>query len=157
MPKNGKHRPGPIVIDRDLIMSAAFRALSGKAPYVFLRFLSKRQLKKVGGGFDHRAPQWDIINNGEINYTYAEAAAEGLGDSVFMRAVKQLVAVGFIDIAFQGTGMHGSKSRYAISNRWRKYRQDNFEEAFYNKNNRSGFKSRSTNKQVDESKKGGSA
>ena len=59
-----------IVIDADLVTSKVFLKLKGVAPKVFLLFLRRRKMTKVG---KKGKEKWVISNNGEIVFPYAEA------------------------------------------------------------------------------------
>jgi hypothetical protein len=109
-----------IVIERALLNCEAFRTLNGQQKTVLLDFLMKRKIKsvKVGGGM--KVPM--ILNNGQLQYTYAEALERGITKPAFVRALDTLIERGFIDIAKQGTGgKHRDASLYSISDRWKKW------------------------------------
>ena len=127
-----------VVVDRELIESSAFLSLTGKAPQVLMLFLRKRRMKKS----NTRRQTWIITNNGDIEFTYTEAERRwSLSRSQFQRALRQLCDCGFIDIAFRGTGHHGSSNRYSVSARWREWGTDQFVQANPpKKNNFRGFK-----------------
>jgi hypothetical protein len=115
-----------IVIDKDLLKSEAFRTLNGQAKTVLLDFLMKRRVKqvKIPGGM--KMPM--ILNNGEIQYSYKEAFERGITRPAFARALDVLIQRGFIDIAKQGSGgKHRDASLYSISERWRKWGQEDFD------------------------------
>ena len=118
-------RNTPVVVERQLIYSPAFLKLTGKSPQVLLVFLGKRQMVRVPVG---KRKVWQIANNGQIVFTYAEAKEKyGIGYQAFSRAIGQLVSHGFIDIATPGTGIGGASTLYGISERWRKYGQEGFD------------------------------
>ena len=120
-----KKKAGPVVIERELISSPAYLKLTGKAPQVLMVFLSKRQMVKVSFG---KRKVWHIANNGQIVFTYAEAESKyGIGYRTFSKAIGQLILLGFIDIAAQGIGIGKAPTLYAISERWRKYGQPDFD------------------------------
>jgi hypothetical protein len=54
----------------------------------------------------------------------------------FARAIDQLVKVGFIEVAHHGGGMLKDSSKYAISERWRNYGQEQFIEKSRKKDSR---------------------
>lgn len=134
----GKSDSSPIVWERELLQSPAYMSLTGKSPQVLGLFMARRRLKQD----KTRRDRWVITNNGEIVFTYTEAETEwGLSRSQFQRALRQLSDFGFIDVAFRGTGLHGSSNRYSISTRWRKWGTERFEPpAVLKKNNSMGFK-----------------
>lgn len=71
-----------------------------------------------------------ILNNGEIVFTYEEAKRlYGIKPSRFRRAIDELVEKGFLDIAETGMGLYRMATHYAISDRWRWWGTDRFEQA----------------------------
>jgi hypothetical protein len=133
--------PGPrISIERDLLKSEAFRGLNGTAKTVYFDFRMKCKVqwpKRKPG----RGQELDILNNGELVYTYAEAENKKppIGRASFMRALDTLIERGIIDVAHSGSGgKKGDKSLYAISERWRAYGTDEFKPATRPKDRRQG-------------------
>ena len=124
--QKGRSDREDMYVSKKLTRSDAFLSLTGKAPQVLMIFLTKRRMEwKTEGS---REGYWDIKNNGEIQFTYEEAKTKfGIGYAVFSRALSQLVERGFIDIAVQGTGIRGAVTKYAISERWRRYGKSDFE------------------------------
>ncbi len=128
-----------VVIDADLVLSRAFLNLTGVAPQVYLLFLKRRRMVKLGRQGKER---WVIENNGEIVFPYAEAETKfGITRPRFQRAIDQLVEHGFIDIVHPGGGMVKDISKYAISTRWLDYGTSRFIEKQRPKDTRGlGFK-----------------
>ena len=128
-----------IVIDADLVTSKVFLKLKGVAPKVFLLFLRRRKMTKVG---KKGKEKWVISNNGEIVFPYAEAKEKfGITPPRFQRALDQLVEHGFIDIVHSGGGMVKDISKYSISERWLSYGTDSFIPQYRQKDTRGlGFK-----------------
>jgi len=127
-----------IVIERELLRSAAFRQLNGTAKTVYFDFLMKCRVKthKPRSG---RKRERDILNNGELEYTYSEAEKRGLPRKRFMRSLDALVENGFIDISHSGNGgRKGDKNLYAISDRWLLFGTEDFISAKRSKDNRQG-------------------
>lgn len=118
---------GPVYVERSLIKSEALKALGGKSLFVLLQFLGKRQMEKLKRP-DSRGKRWRIKNNGQIVFTYKEAAALGISPHAFTRALDQLVEVGLLDIAESGSGLRREVSYYALSDRWQLYGTPRFEE-----------------------------
>lgn len=133
-----------LVIDADLVLSRAFLNLTGVAPQVYLLFLRRRRLVKIGRKGKER---WVIENNGEIVFPYAEAENKfGITRPRFQRAIDQLVEHGFIDIAHLGGGTGKDVSKYAISDRWQNYGTNNFIQKHRQKDTRGfGFKKKQAN------------
>ena len=111
-----------IWIEREMILSPAFRKLNGRAMEVLLLFFYRRQWSRPS-----RKGKWCTTNNGEIVFPYKEAKKRfKIPKSSFARAIDKLMEHGFIDIAHLGGGLIGNCTRYSISGRWRKYGTDSF-------------------------------
>ncbi len=111
----GKQNPN-IWIERRLIESEAFRALkTATAHKVLAIFWTKRQFESVGR---RGREQWNIRNNGEIEFTYKEAHKKhGISAGAFRDAIDELREKGFIDIAATGMGLHKVTTLYSIGDR----------------------------------------
>ena len=84
-------------------------------------FHSKKKTKKKKG-----QREYDLLNNGQLVYTYKEAEARGIPRATFMRALTTLIELGFLDVTLTGAGRYRSESHYALSNRWRHWGTDKF-------------------------------
>lgn len=118
-------------IEREVLFSDAFRKLTKTAMRVYLLFLNKRVMKPfVGKQKRSGKGKYYIENNGKIQFTYKEALENhGIIGESFRNAIDRLVEVGFIDITKSGSGLHKDVSLYALSDRWRVYGTDGFQEA----------------------------
>ena len=130
-----------IVLEQNLVKSEAWLSLSRTAIIAYLIFRTKCQIGKLQGkpGKGRRV----ILNNGEIVFTYIEAKKRyRISRKRFGRALRELVAKGFIDIAHTGMGVHKVATWYAISERWRDYGTPQFKEVKWPKPNiaNPGFK-----------------
>jgi len=124
-----RHCSSDLYVSRQMVTSRAFLHLSGRSPQVLMVFLTKRQVKRLKRP-GSRGNKYEIINNGQIVFTYREAEKKyGLSAKVFGRAIDQLVRVGFLDIAKQGGGLEGDCTLYALSERWRDYGTGKFQPA----------------------------
>jgi len=112
--------PKGTYIEEELITSKAFISLSKTAMRVYM--LMAMRLKKKRNKYGKKE-RWDLINNGELEFTYAEAENKhNIPRSTFMNAITNLVEKGFIDIEHSGSGgIKGDKNLYSISQRWKKY------------------------------------
>ena len=108
--------------------------LSKTGQNMFLIFLTKRQVAKVGRkGKEKRV----IVNNGEIVFPYCEAKNKyGIPATTFARAIDQLIEFGLIDINHHGGGMVKDMTTYYISDRWRDYKTPAFKEKTRRKDTR---------------------
>jgi len=115
-------------VSRSVITSKAFLDLrTACACQVYLIFLNKCRWEKMQARPMHREREWQITNNGEIQFTYKEAIEKyGIPAGKFTRAIDELLRVGLIDIAKSSLGLHKDFTRYAISDRWKKFGSDEF-------------------------------
>jgi hypothetical protein len=115
-----------IFIDKGIVGSKACRDISSsKTFHILLIFFRKRIMvqRKITG----KKKGWIIENNGRIEFTYDEAQKKyGTARSTFSRAIKELVSLGFIDVAEYGTGLEKSKNLYGFYDRWGKYGTDEY-------------------------------
>ena len=126
MAKNAWRYTG-IFLERELLESEALRSLTTRTAYrILLIFYSKRKMGKAGRkGYE----RWDVVNNGEIVFTYQEAKTKyGISYGAFRNAIDELMDRGFIDIAESGAGLHKSANLYSISNRWKSYGTPEYKE-----------------------------
>ena len=125
-----------IVIDKFTLKAEVFRSLSSIAKTVYFDFLMKCRVKtskRMGEKVK------EILNNGELEYSYGEAEARGIPRSTFRRAIDELIGKGFLDIEHSGSGgVKGDKSLYSMSYRWIKYGTPHFEHAERPKDTRQG-------------------
>ncbi len=114
-------------IPPEVLASPAYLTItSAKTHIVLVRFWQKafhKQTKKRKGG----AKSLTITNNGQIIFTYGEAAALGISAATFHKAVKDLLARGFIDISENGNWYQKQPTKFFISWRFLKYGQPDFE------------------------------
>jgi hypothetical protein len=101
-------------MDKNLLVSDAFRTLTKTAMLVLFDFHGK---KRVHG----RGEKRKVLNNGDFLYSYNEAKKKGISGSAFMNAIDQLIERGFLYVAEQGGGMKGHPSRYGLSSHWRQF------------------------------------
>ena len=115
--------------NNDLLYSVAYRSLD-YAPalkvYDWARMKDRiesktdiRKRKKLG----LRKPDPE-----PFSFTFDEAELFGLTRKQFARAIRELHAVGIIDVVKKGSGKHKDYSLFAWSERWRKYSTDQFED-----------------------------
>jgi hypothetical protein len=111
-------------LEKKMVRSKAWLSLKGVAPQMYLIFRTKCRMEKTKFG---KREEWVILNNGEITFTYREAKQNfGITSSRFARGLDELIGKGFIDIIETGQGIHRLTTKYAISERWRKYNTDEF-------------------------------
>jgi len=117
-------------VSRGMILSPAFAALKTAAAHrVLMVFLSKCRVAKVRRPCS-RDKSWVVTNNGNLVFSYREARElHGISDGVFRRAIDELVAVGFIDVAHSSMGLQKDATLYTISDRWQRYGTPGFQAA----------------------------
>ena len=123
MSKIKNHRSDSLYFSIRMLKSKAYLKLSGTSIKVLNFFYIKKVVKKIK--ILNRS-EWDIVNNGQIVFTYPEAVSKGFTRPKFKRALNQLVEYGFIDITYHGGGMAKDKSLYSISERWKLYGEKEF-------------------------------
>ncbi len=112
------------MLDPNIIESRAFEDLKGKWSLVALiRFHQKAHRKKPKGRGKKAFHQYEITNNGEIVFTYAEAKELGIRSSqTFSKVLKELVEEkGFIDVVEPGAWYSREPTKFSISERWKRY------------------------------------
>ena len=116
------------MLEPDLIESEAFLSLSSVAAMkVLIRFHQKAHRKRTKGKSKNLG-KMVITNNGDIVFTYAEALELGIPKATFVRALKELVETkGFIDIAEPGNWFLKQPTKFAISQRWKRYGTPDYE------------------------------
>ena len=116
-----KKRSDGLYFPKRIHRNPSFRKLNASSIFVLFEFYSRRRVANIAGkGFQ-------IINNGEIMFTYDEAEKKfGIPRSTFSRTIDQLVSLGFIDIAHHGGGLMKDCSKYGVSERWRDYGKEEF-------------------------------
>ena len=94
---------------------------------------------------DRITKHWYIKNNGEIVYPYSEAQKKGITETQFRDWIDELIASGLLGLSHQGKGGRkpkigkGDVSKYFISERWKKFGDDDFKpENPRKKDNRKG-------------------
>ena len=105
--------------EKSLIESEAFRGLTKTAILVLHDFHAKKRVKGSG-------KRWQVLNNGALVYSYAEAGSRGISRSAFMKAIDQLIERGFLYVAEQGGGLKGHASKYGLSTDWTSYGTPSF-------------------------------
>ena len=109
-----------------LIDGAALRSIRhADTIRVLLIFMSKAPLPPTRRR--KRDQRRALAASHDLFFSYAEAVYRGITRKSFARAIRELVATGFIDILHRGTGMRGDPSKYRLSERWRKFGDEDFE------------------------------
>jgi hypothetical protein len=116
------------MLEPDLIESEAIQGLSGKAMLVLIRFHQKAYRKGAKGRKGIK--RMVITNNGEIVFSYSEAHELSIkSDATFYKIIRQLVEErGLIDIAEPGNWYLKQPTKFAISERWKRFGTADFDE-----------------------------
>ena len=111
------------MLEPALIESDAFLELSGKAALVCLIRFHQKAYKKRMSKKKRGMKDLVITNNGEIIFTYGEARELGMKSSeTFKRVIRELVEdKGFIDVSENGNWYLKQPTKFAISERWKRY------------------------------------
>lgn len=114
-----------LMMESELFESEVYRSLTGKQLWVLGRFYQKiKRPSRIGRIAKFRLNE--ILNNGEIIFTYSEAEAFGISRKTFFNALLVLEKKGFIDKTRQGNPYGKIPSLFSISDRWKKYGQSDF-------------------------------
>lgn len=122
----GKRKLNVIVyLHPDMLYSEAFTSLTKTSMRVLFRFLQKRKWDKKKGRTYYR---YEDYENGGLSFPYSEAKALGITEASFLRAIDQLIELGFIEQEWQGGafGNRGDYSRFKYIEDWKDYGTDTF-------------------------------
>lgn len=121
-----RSRTWSIRIGFDLLHSEAYKQLEyGPALKVLNWFHEKVRFtvdKKRRG-----KNRYLMVQEGEISFTYEEAALRGLTSQKFSRALKELHRFGFIDVKKPGSGLKGDFTIFTMSQRWRGFANSEYQ------------------------------
>jgi len=125
----------------DLLHSKAYQELNyGPAlktlNWIYEKVQFRVNRRRCGKG------RYEIMNEGKISFTYNEAELRSLDHRKFSRALKELVACGFIDIKKHGSGLMGDYSVFILSDRWRYFGTSKFERVELSSGTKYGFQNR---------------
>ena len=67
------------------------------------------------------------VIDGDISFTYLEAKLRGLSCQQTSKGLRELHRLGFIDIKQPGSALRGDWTRYSISDRWKHFGTDQFQ------------------------------
>lgn len=106
----------------ELLRSPAFRTITAPTSYLVLaEFYGRKRTRKKKG------KDYEMINNGELTFTYAEAERKGISRAAFQRALDDLIGRGFIRVSRTGAGVHRVTTLYALTDAWKRYGTPDFE------------------------------
>ncbi len=109
-----------------LLHSEAYKNLTYAPALKVLNFFHEKIRYQPTKG-KHGKNRYDIVNNGEMNFTYREAALRGLNPHQFRNALMQLCGLGFIDVKKPGSALKGDYAIFTFSERWKQYGTTSFE------------------------------
>lgn len=120
-----KSKSPVMMVEKEVLKSKAWLSLGGFAPQLYMLFLLRRRMEKIGRKGHGK---WVCTNVDELIFPYREAEKKfGITQPRFTRAIDMLVDQGFIDIVEHGIGTARVPTKYGLSERWRKYDTPAFE------------------------------
>ena len=142
MAKKHKLPPGTW-IEREMLVSAAYNALTGWAPQLLCHFLHKRRFETQG----RKGKETRICTNRDsITFTYIEAEKSyGITSKRFARAIDELLEKGFVTVVSPGGAYKRDKSIFGISDKWLLWRKGTVFEQRKRENISRGFRNKKTN------------
>ena len=95
----------------------------GSAPEIYSRSEMVMHVKEP------QPSEYELIKEGQIIFTYGEAKELGIkSPDTFNRVIHELVEVkGFIDVAERGNWYEKKPTKFAISQRWKRYGTPDYE------------------------------
>jgi hypothetical protein len=73
------------------------------------------------------------VIDGEIDFTYREAAFRGLTSQKYSKALRELHKFGFIEVEKPGSALRGDWTFFKLSERWREFGTPNFRQVEFPK------------------------
>lgn len=134
-----RSRTWRIRIGHDLLHSEAYRALKYAPALKVLNWFFEKVHVKVNKKRRGKE-RYEVVNDGEMSFSYQEAGFRGLTSNQFSRALKELHSAGFIDLKKHGSGLMGDYTIYLLSQRWRSFGTPQFEEKEFPKSSPFGFR-----------------
>lgn len=116
--KSGNRLKWPFVaLERDLLSSRAYCDLSASAAKLYPHMKMQAGLNQSQG-------------NPDFAFTYRDGQSHGFARATFSRAINELIAKGFVIPTRYGgkRGFCKFENRFALSERWRSYGTNAFEE-----------------------------
>jgi len=108
-----------------LVKSKAWLSLRGIAPQVYILFLCRRKIGKIGKTGHKRKVCTNYL---DLRFTYIEAEKKyNITATRFRRAIDNLIKNGFLDIVKQGGQLYHQEAVYGLSDRWEKFGTNEFE------------------------------
>lgn len=114
-----------IRMDFELLHSKAYCDLKYGPAIKVLNWFHEKIRVKVNKK-ERGAKRYQVVNNGDIDFTYREAAFRGLTSHQFRNSLKELHRTGFIDIRRPGSALRGDYTIFSLSDRWKMYGTDDF-------------------------------
>lgn len=126
-------------IGYDLLHSEAYMSLKyAPAIKVLTWFFEKVQFRVDKNKRGKK--RYQMINNGEMFFTYQEAAFRGLSSNQFSKSLRELHRLSFIDVKKHGSGLLGDFTVYIFSQRWKLFGTVQFEQKEFPKSSLFGFR-----------------
>lgn len=147
-----------LVLSKKMLRSKAFVKLTGAAKQILLELRMRLKLENYRPKRNSRKNErFYAGNNGKLVLSYKSIHGQfGYSTATISKAIDQLVATGFIEIAELGIGVKRQSHKIALIKNWEKYGTDEFK-AGLGKSNRpvnGGFKKRKNLETTSETKEG---
>ena len=114
-----------IRISHELLHSEAYRALK-YAPTIKTLNWFYEKVRYAKHPRRRGKDRYELVNGGEMSFTYREARLRGLTQNQFSRALKELCHFGFIDVKKPGSGLTGDYTVFTLSDRWKNFGKPSF-------------------------------
>lgn len=116
----------------ELLHSEAYRELTYAPALKVLNWFHEKIRFQVNKG-KRGKNRYEVVNDGEIDFTYREAGIRGLTSHQFRNALRELNRIGFIDVKRPGSALKGDWTVFTLSERWKRYGTPSFDEREYPK------------------------
>jgi hypothetical protein len=124
-------------VEPEMMESEAFRSLDRRPLWVLLRFHQKVTWSEMKQG----GRKVKVYEKTGLVFTYHEAEGFGIPSGTFLRSIRILVEKGFLDVEYRGGRMGQGRdySRFKLSDRWRKWGTNDFQEAHFERERHPGM------------------
>jgi DNA-binding MarR family transcriptional regulator len=117
-----------LILSKKMLRSKAFVRLTGAAKQIVLELYMRLKLESYQPSRrDRESTQFFAKNNGKLVLSYKSIHRQfGYSTATISKAIDQLVAHGFIEIAELGCGVKRQSHKIALIKNWQDYGTENF-------------------------------
>jgi DNA-binding MarR family transcriptional regulator len=117
-----------LILSKKMLRSPAFVRLTGAAKQIILELYMRLKLESYQPSRkDRESTQFFAKNNGKLVLSYKSIHRQfGYSTATISKAIDQLVAHGFIEIAELGCGVKRQSHKIALIRNWQDYDTENF-------------------------------